>query len=71
MPAAGSDGAGMGARSLDFSAAPRELLDLRDALDAMSRRVAERSAALTSAIEDRDRLLRELHHRVKNTLATV
>ncbi|RXF73500.1 sensor histidine kinase [Hansschlegelia zhihuaiae] len=69
--AAASDGGGMAVRSTDFRGAPNELVELGDALAAMSRRVEDRSTALTSAIDDRDRLLRELHHRVKNNFQMI
>ena len=69
--AAASDGQRLATRSAELKGAPAELLELGDALDAMSRRVEERSDALTSAVDDRDRLLRELHHRVKNNFQMI
>lgn len=69
--AAASDGGGLAMRSADMRGAPNELIDLGDALEAMSRRVEDRSAALTSAVDDRDKLLRELHHRVKNNFQMI
>lgn len=69
--AGGADGAAVGVSSKALAGAPDELAELGDALDAMSKRVEERSQALTSAVEDRDRLLRELHHRVKNNFQMI
>jgi two-component sensor histidine kinase len=69
--AAASDGAGAGFRASDLRGAPIELLQLGDALEAMSHRVEDRSTALSSAVDDRDKLLRELHHRVKNNFQMI
>ena len=69
--AAASDGGGLAMRSADMRGAPNELTDLGEALEAMSQRVDDRSAALTSAVDDRDKLLRELHHRVKNNFQMI
>lgn len=69
--AAASDGGRLAAAPAALSGAPDEILELGDALDAMSRRVEERSLELTSAIDARDRLLRELHHRVKNNFQMI
>ncbi len=69
--AAASDGARIATRSAALKGAPDELMQLGEALDAMALRVEERSNALTSAVEDRDRLLRELHHRVKNNFQMI
>ncbi|WP_020177821.1 sensor histidine kinase [Methylopila sp. M107] len=69
--AAASDGGGLATRDAALKGAPYELVELGDALDAMSQRVEDRSTALTSAIDDRDRLLRELHHRVKNNFQMI
>lgn len=69
--AAASDGAALQPSSGALKGAPDELTDLGDALEAMSARVDERSRALTAAVEDRDKLLRELHHRVKNNFQMI
>lgn len=69
--AAASDGGGMRVRSDALKGAPEELSDLGEALDGMSQRVEDHSAALSSAVEDRDKLLRELHHRVKNNFQMI
>lgn len=69
--AAESDGGKLAESATTLKGAPDELVELGEALDAMSRRVEERSAALTSAVDDRDKLLRELHHRVKNNFQMI
>lgn len=68
--AAASDG-GLQPSSGALKGAPDELIELGDALGAMSARVEERSRALGAAVEERDKLLRELHHRVKNNFQMI
>jgi two-component sensor histidine kinase len=51
--------------------APSELVELGETLEAMSQRIADRSNALETAVDQRDRLLRELHHRVKNNFQMI
>ncbi|MFC3695058.1 sensor histidine kinase [Chenggangzhangella methanolivorans] len=69
--AAASDGGALQPSTGALKGAPDELMELGDALGAMSSRVEERSRALTSAVEERDKLLRELHHRVKNNFQMI
>ena len=69
--AAAYDGRKLSTRSGALKGAPYELTQLGDALDAMSERVEERSTELSAAVDDRDRLLRELHHRVKNNFQMI
>lgn len=69
--AAASDGGALQPSSGALKGAPDELTELGDALEAMSSRVEERSRALTAAVDDRDKLLRELHHRVKNNFQMI
>ncbi|MFJ5486897.1 histidine kinase dimerization/phosphoacceptor domain -containing protein [Hansschlegelia beijingensis] len=65
------DGGRLDTKAANLKGAPRELTELGDTLAAMSRRVEERSLALEAAIDERDRLLRELHHRVKNNFQMI
>ncbi len=70
--AASYDGGGtLDANHGALEGAPQELVELGDALAAMSRRIEDRSTALTAAVDERDRLLRELHHRVKNNFQMI
>ncbi len=48
-----------------------ELATLRDSLELMRLRTEEREARLTTALNQRDILLKEVHHRVKNNLQIV
>ncbi|MGA0533389.1 sensor histidine kinase [Hansschlegelia sp. KR7-227] len=69
--AASYDGGRLDAKATSLKGAPTEIAELGDALEAMSLRVQDRSTALEAAIEERDRLLRELHHRVKNNFQMI
>jgi two-component sensor histidine kinase len=51
--------------------APREIADLGDAFNTMANEVTHRSNALEQAVADKDRILRELHHRVKNNFQMI
>ncbi len=50
---------------------PREVARLSDALSAASAAIAERESALRAALEQRDLLMADIHHRVKNNLQIV
>lgn len=51
--------------------APEELADLGDTLHIMARRIEDREADLRATVTQKDILLREIHHRVKNNLQIV
>ena len=51
--------------------APPEIRDLAETLDLMASTIAARDAALTKSISDKDDLMREIHHRVKNNLQII
>ncbi len=53
---------------LQFARQQRLLLAARDALE---KRVIERTADLTNTVKERDLLLREVHHRVRNNFQTI
>ncbi len=69
--AASYDGGKLEGKLVPLDGAPQEFAELGDALQAMSRRVEERSVALEQAVDARGRLLRELHHRVKNNFQMI
>lgn len=51
--------------------APREIHQLADALQVMARKLDQREADLRDSIEQKQFMLREIHHRVKNNLQIV
>lgn len=51
--------------------APSEIRVLARTLDELAETITTRDAALLAAVEEKDALMREIHHRVKNNLQTV
>lgn len=51
--------------------APPEIRDLAETLDAMAQTIAARDSELTRSIAQKDLLMREIHHRVKNNLQVI
>ncbi|MFN3858945.1 MAG: sensor histidine kinase [Caulobacter sp.] len=58
-------------RPLQAEAAPQEIRDLAETLDAMASGILERDASLRETLSQKDGLLREIHHRVKNNLQVI
>jgi len=50
---------------------PTEVTDLSHAFEEATQRLAEREAQLRAAVEQRDLVMQEIHHRVKNNLQVV
>lgn len=55
----------------DLEGAPAEIRALGDTLAEMASRLNTRQLELRAAIEQREEMLREIHHRIKNNLQTV
>ncbi|HUF86705.1 MAG TPA: sensor histidine kinase [Thermohalobaculum sp.] len=64
-------GQGSYAEGPDFAQAPRELRDLGETLSLMAHRIEVREEELRTSLHQKDIILREIHHRVKNNLQIV
>jgi two-component sensor histidine kinase len=54
-----------------FSGAPTEIRELNETLTAMAARIKAREVELSESLAQKQMMLREIHHRVKNNLQTV
>lgn len=58
-------------RAVHAHRAPREIRDLALTMDAMAETIVARDALLTENIAQKDAMMREIHHRVKNNLQVI
>lgn len=55
----------------EWRGAPREIHDLADTLQVMAQKIEHRESDLRDSLEQKQLMLREIHHRVKNNLQIV
>jgi two-component sensor histidine kinase len=60
-----------GVHPLRASRAPPEIRDLAEAMDSMAAAIATRDALVQETLAQKDSMMREIHHRVKNNLQVI